>query len=90
MAERQGEVIPHAYTMNQISDAANAAANDILAVIVPDELTTDLVNLVVNVTLNYVEHPGNGLSDAIEANYDDEDVETVLGWVDGMLPTSSE
>jgi hypothetical protein len=82
MASQQEDGLggPSGYSLNQVRDAANA--DDVLDVVEKDELTTDLVNLLVNVVLHYVEYPDHGLSDAIEACYS-EDVETVLGWVGG-------
>jgi hypothetical protein len=70
------------YSFAQVQQAANDAADDVLTVIESDEQITDLVNLLVNATLHYLEHPDHGLTDAIEANYS-EDAEEVLGWVGG-------
>lgn len=70
------------YSFAQVQQAANDAADDLLGVIESDEQTTDLINLLVNVTLHYLEHPEGGLTDAIEANYSEEP-EEVLSWVGG-------
>lgn len=82
IGEEQGKANLRVYSLNQVREAANSAADDLLDAIEKDESTTDLVNLLVNVVLHYVEHPDESLTDAIEANYS-EDAETVLGWVGG-------
>lgn len=70
------------FSFAQVHHAANEAADDLLGVIENDEHTTDLVNLLVNVMLHYLEHPDHGLTDAIEANYSEE-ADEVLRWVGG-------
>lgn len=59
-----------AFTRDKVSVAANRAANDVLeAIDAPDEGVRDAINLVVNATLTYLEHPDATLQEAIGANY---------------------
>lgn len=60
------------YTANEISDATNKAAtalNDWLGFDGTDEGPRDLINLVVNVSLEFLSNPGGTVEDAIRNNY---------------------
>jgi hypothetical protein len=68
------------YNRDAISDALNRAAEQVLDRIGNGEWSTDLINLLVNASLHYLDNPGDDLAAAIDANYD-EDANTVLGWI---------
>ncbi len=71
---------PSTFTDEELSTAANRAAEEILeAIDAPDEGPRDLVNLLVNVTGHYLANPAATLTDAIEANYGEPAAE-VLDW----------
>jgi hypothetical protein len=68
------------FAAEQLNTAANRAANEILeAIKAPDEGVRDAINLVVNATAYFLEHPDATLTDAIRANYDESPWE-VLSW----------
>jgi hypothetical protein len=68
------------FTTEQLNTAANRAANEILeAIDAPEEGVRDALNLQVNATAYFLEHPDATLADAITANYS-ERPETVLAW----------
>jgi hypothetical protein len=67
-------------TVKEIEAAANRAAEALLAAIKPaGARTTDLVNLQVNVTVHFAEHPDATLEEALAANYSTPP-EEVLAW----------
>lgn len=69
------------YPETQISDALNRACDDIIdAADLPDTGTRDALNLLVNATMVYLETPNATLSDVV-ANYDENDLDTVLSWI---------
>lgn len=71
------------YTHEQVSVAANKAADDVLvATQAPDEGMRDAVNLVVNATMHYLDFPEGTLTEAIvAANYAGvEDPADVIEW----------
>jgi hypothetical protein len=68
------------FTAEQLNTAANRAANEILeAIDAPEEGVRDALNLQVNATAYFLEHPDATLADAITANYS-ERPEAVLAW----------
>ncbi len=67
------------YSRDQISDALNRAAEQILDH-TGGEFPTDLINLMVNASMHQLDHPDDSLIQAIEANYETDPAE-VLGWV---------
>jgi len=68
------------FDRDRVSVAFNAAADDIAdALDLPDEGKRDLLNLLINVGMHYLDWPDGSLSDAIEANYGD-DAPSVLDW----------
>ncbi|GAA1457601.1 hypothetical protein NE857_21515 [Nocardiopsis exhalans] len=73
---------PTAYTHDQIAVALNRASADISeAASLPDEGTIDALNLLVNAAIHYLEHPGDGLAEVVEADYDATTLDKVLGWI---------
>jgi hypothetical protein len=76
------EPAPVVFSQEEVSDALNHAADDILnAVDAGDEGLRDGLNLMVNATLSYLAGEADSLQDVVESNYDDE-YDTVLGWVE--------
>ncbi|SIO86962.1 hypothetical protein [Nocardiopsis sp. JB363] len=72
---------PTAYTHHQISAALNRAVEDITdAARLPDVGTIDALNLLVNAATHYLEHPDDGLAEAVEVDYD-ATLDEVLGWI---------
>jgi hypothetical protein len=71
-----------AHTAEEVSAAANRAADDVLeAIDAPDEGVRDAINLVVNATLTYLKSPDATLEEAIAANYKlEEDDEGPIEW----------
>jgi hypothetical protein len=71
-----------AHTAEEVSAAANRAADDVLeAIDAPDEGVRDAINLVVNATLTYLKSPDATLEEAIAANYKlDEGDEGPIEW----------
>lgn len=80
-------VHPGTTSSASVSTAFNEAVDQIIDLVGGDERLTDAINLVVNVGLHFLEHPGSTVDDAIRASYDqsEEDendiVDTVLGWL---------
>lgn len=63
-----------------VGAAFNRAADEIIeALELPGEGKRDLVNLVVNVGMHYLDWPNDDLTAAIEASYS-EDATSVLDW----------
>jgi hypothetical protein len=72
---------PANFTAQQVLDALNDAANDILdAVDAGDEGLRDGINLMVNATIAYLRGEASDLHDVADANYG-EDLDTILGWI---------
>lgn len=68
------------YSADEVKAAANRAADDVqVALDMPDEGSRDVVNLVVNATVHYLDNPEASLVEAIEANYG-ADAGDVLEW----------
>lgn len=68
------------YPQGAVVAALNRAADDILeAIDAPDEGARDLANLLVNVTVAYLDGSASTLTQAIEQSYD-ADPEEVLEW----------
>jgi len=73
---------PDAFTEQQVADALNEAADDILdAVEAGDEGLRDGLNLLVNATLAYLTGQAQDLSEVVEQKYGD-DLDTVLRWIE--------
>ena len=73
-----------AYTRDQVSQALNQAADEVLGEpeyedsdVIRDQ---DMINLMVNLAMGFLEHPGKSKAEIIQENYS-EDAETVLGWI---------
>lgn len=62
-----------------VEATVNRAANDVLDAVAATDSQRDLVNLVVNAVLSYLDG-ADDLDDAIAACYD-QDPDTVVGWV---------
>lgn len=72
---------PDVFTQQQVADALNEAADDILdAVQAGDEGLRDGLNLLVNATVGYMTGQAQDLSEVVELKYG-EDLDTVLGWI---------
>jgi hypothetical protein len=72
---------PTTFTEQQVLDALNDAANDILdAVDAGDEGLRDGINLMVNATIGYLRGEASDLHDVAEGSYS-EDLDTILGWI---------
>lgn len=72
---------PVTFTEQQVVDALNSAADDILdAVDAGDEGLRDGINLMVNATIAYLRGDASDLDDVTEASYG-EDLDTILGWI---------
>jgi hypothetical protein len=72
---------PEVFTQQQVADALNEAADDILdAVEAGDEGLRDGLNLLVNATLGYLTGQAQDLSEVVELKYGEE-LDTVLGWI---------
>jgi hypothetical protein len=69
------------YERVQAREALNNAVDAIVEAITGSDRDTDLLNLVVNVALSYLDGTAETVADAIQANYS-ETPETVLGWFD--------
>jgi hypothetical protein len=71
---------PATVTEEQVRDALNQAADDVLdAVDAGDEGLRDAVNLTINAAISYLLGDVDNLRDAVEDNYG-ESYQTVLGW----------
>lgn len=71
------------YTRDQVVAALNRAADALSDHDYEDSHTIrddDLVNLMVNLAMGFLEEPGKTMEQVIEASYG-EDPETVLGWI---------
>lgn len=75
-----GGVVRGRYEKDQVLAALNRAADDIGAAGV-DQPTRDALNLFVNTVAHYLDHPDEGLVEAIEAMYDEPFYE-VLSWIE--------
>ena len=76
------EPAPATFTEQQVLDALNRAADDILDnVNAGDEGLRDAINLMVNATIAYLHGPAQNLHQAVAQSYDD-DYATVLGWIE--------
>lgn len=65
-----GETI-RVYTADHISTVANQAAEAVLGIPEDDdERLRDAINLVVNATLHFLDHPDDSLQEVAEANYE--------------------
>jgi hypothetical protein len=72
---------PVTFTEQQVVDALNSAADDILdAVDAGDEGLRDGINLMVNATLAYLRGDASDLDDVADSSYG-EDLDTILGWI---------
>jgi len=79
------EPAPATFTQQQVLDALNEAANDILhAVHAGDEGLRDGINLMINATIAYLCGEADDLHDVVDVSYD-EDYDTVLGWIEAAL-----
>jgi hypothetical protein len=77
--------VREAYTGQQVADALNTAASDILdAVDAGDEGLRDAINLMVNASLAYLRGEAADLHGVAEASYG-EDLATILGWIEGTV-----
>ena len=73
------------FTAQQVADAVNHAADDILeAVVAGDEGLRDAMNLIVNATLGYLTGEAQNLQDVVEQGYD-ADSPTVLSWIEAAV-----
>lgn len=69
----------NAFTYEQVKKAVNNAADDVSGLIgaehhaADDDLVNDTLNLTVNATLHYLEHPADSLEQAVQAHYGDID-----------------
>lgn len=74
-------VRPVTFTEQQVAEALNQAAEDILdAVNAGDQGLRDAMNLIVNAATDYLTGQASDLSAVIEHNYDADDL-TVLSWI---------
>lgn len=74
------EPAPVTFTAQQVLDALNEAANDILdAVDAGDKGLRDGINLMVNATIGYLRGEASDLHDVAEGSYS-ENLDTILGW----------
>jgi hypothetical protein len=72
---------PAGFTREQVADALNQAADDILdAVDAGDEGLRDALNLMVNATVAYLVGEERTLRDVVDSSYE-ADLPTVLGWI---------
>ena len=79
------EPVPATFTQQQVLDALNEAANDILhAVHAGDEGLRDGINLMINATIAYLCGEADDLHDVVDVSYD-EDYDTVLGWIEAAV-----
>jgi hypothetical protein len=66
-------------TRQQVVDAANRAADDVIdAIGAPG--TRDVANLVVNAALYYLDHPAATLREAVAAEYNGAPFDEVIAW----------
>jgi hypothetical protein len=80
-AHATGAAAPATFTEQQVLDALNDAANDILdAVDAGDEGLRDGINLMVNATIAYLRGEAADLHDVADGSYG-EDLDTILGWI---------
>jgi hypothetical protein len=80
--DESGGVGPVTYTEEQVAEALNQAADDILdAVDAGDQGLRDAMNLIVNAATAYLTGQASDLSAVIEHNYD-ADYPTVLSWIE--------
>lgn len=68
------------FTGDQLSTALNRAAEEVLGLarIEGEDLVRDVVNLVINAGLYFLEHPEALLEDAVRENYDDDFADELL------------
>lgn len=79
------ESAPATFTQQQVLDALNEAANDILAAVhAGDEGLRDGINLIVNATIAHLCGEAEDLQDVVEVSYG-EDYDTVLGWIEAAV-----
>jgi hypothetical protein len=84
-AQPASEPAPTVFTEQQVADAVNHAADDILeAVEAGDEGLRDAMNLIVNATLGYLTGAAQNLQDVVEQGYD-ADYPTVLSWIEAAV-----
>lgn len=84
-AQLAAEPAPTVFTEQQVADAVNHAAGDILeAVEAGDEGLRDAMNLIVNATLGYLTGEAQNLQDVVEQGYD-ADYPTVLSWIEAAV-----
>ncbi len=77
---------PTMFTEQQVTEALNHAADDILdAVDAGDEGPRDGLNLLVNAAIAYLTGQAQDLHDVVERNYDDDDYKEVLSWIEVAL-----
>lgn len=70
------------FTEQQVLDALNDAANDILdAVDAADEGLRDAINLMVNASIAYLRGEAADLHGVVDGSYG-EDLDTILGWIE--------
>jgi len=73
---------PDMFTKQQVGDALNNAADDILeAVDAGDDDLRDALNLIVNATVAYLTGRAQNLQEVVEQGYD-AGYEEVLGWIE--------
>lgn len=70
--------------IDQVKAALNGAADSIEeACKLPESGVIDAINLMINATLHYLEHPGATLREVIAAEYDEETTyEDVISWIE--------
>jgi hypothetical protein len=70
------------FTHTEVLAALNRAADDVLEATNegPDGLR-DAINLVVNAAVSYLTGDAADLAQAVDVNYDEADLKTVLGWI---------
>jgi hypothetical protein len=72
---------PATFTEQQVLDALNAAAEDVLdAVAAGEHGLRDGLNLMVNAAVAYLRGDANDLHDVAEVSYG-QTLETILGWI---------
>lgn len=74
--------LPQAFTVDEIQTALNRAADAVTeaAGVLDDDPIADIINLIVNASAHFVEHPHDDLDATIAANYDDPS-EEVRSWL---------
>jgi hypothetical protein len=84
-AQPAAEPAPTMFTEQQVADAVNHAADDILDVVeAGDEGLRDAMNLMVNATVAYLTGEAQNLQDVVEQDYD-ADYPTVLSWIEAAV-----